>query len=214
MPMWLTVVFMFFGVCGGLCLCTVIGQQVGFLPDGTEYAQTAVVQAQLTEPAQTDAIKPAETETKDVENQPSETSSPAVTTTASAIPSPTITNSPSPFPTITNTVQGRAPNTPEANDILQSRISEIEGVEEILLVSVMEQRGTGLPMVYLELIVADGQSNETMAQTLLQETTAILGARYADFSMILDDCDTPISFTFDFEDDVWRSNPVGTNSAC
>jgi hypothetical protein len=187
-------------------------------PPTATYTESATP-TETTSATLTNTATPSETLTATVTDIPTFTSNATSSTTPTFTPSATITDTST--AAITNTaratvtVQPSPIRTQSASDILGARIAAIDGVREILLTSVLSQNGTGLPLVYFEIIVTDGNNNEAMAQRIFQETSAALATgRYADFGMILDDCNSVIAFNFDFEDDVWRRTPMSVDSAC
>jgi hypothetical protein len=145
------------------------------------------------------------------------TEAPSATQSETPIPLPTDTPAPTNIPATatsqpafvaaTNTTAPQAnvqqAATQSAGDVLRNRIATVEGVQRVGIASVLYDRA-GLPLVNLELIVASGRNNLTMADAVLQATTNALGiSQYSFFSVILDD-GSASDYVFDFASNTWR----------
>lgn len=132
------------------------------------------------------------------------TDTPSATPSETPIPLPTDTPMITPSATITNTPLAA---TQSPGQILTTQIATLDGVEHVLLASVLYDRA-GLPLVSLELVVESGRNTQSMAETSLQASTEALGiAEYAFFSVILDD-GSATDYVFDFRSSTWNITPL------
>jgi hypothetical protein len=97
-PLWITIVVGSFFCCGGMIVFTLIGQQLGFIPDSAERTLTKEVQMAMTE-TELFLNPPTDTITPSVTPSPTITHTPSITPSATVTPTASTTNTPAPLPT-------------------------------------------------------------------------------------------------------------------
>lgn len=114
----------------------------------------------------------------------------------------TATASAQPTATPTNTLipEGDVQSTSSA---MQQSLSTFQGIEAIYSLD-MTYNYSGEPSVYAEIRVARNADKTELADDLLSYSFYLLGnSNYADFSMILDDGTTAVSYTLDIDSGDW-----------
>lgn len=94
------------------------------------------------------------------------------------------------------------------SDQLRDAIRNIDGVEDVLLTSILRDP-EGLPIVGAEVLVRNGFNTTVTADTYLQAVQQTLAtARFSFVSIIINDGNTAVDYIYDFEGDVWSQTEL------